>query len=840
MVEQGTNIAIGMRFEILDSAAEIFIKNLYYQLLQQKKSIIDATRIARSALRKHPQRRTKFNTDLDIQDALTPILFSSCPIASGQGDSREEQTLEVTPQYQSELLGREDDVLAIETKLLTSNILLLNGSAGTGKTYFIGHLCRWWKATRFIKNFVILDCSKMGNLNVVKIQAAIAFAFTIPAVEDAADVLAYLNHNRCLVVIDSLDATQTEANEDSVAIQTSLRRFLRKIRKSFAIVISRYEEEWIKAAAKVTYTLKNLDMKSSLQLATKRITESRQDLALASNMNSRFLEQCIYIVDGNPLAIELLMKSYVSFGIGIQAFYHKLTDGSVLDQMRPAMFEDNQPRGLKDAEHAISRFIGPRPASVVTDTDFRLLRPFWRTVPLDLGPYRLIFLWAKARISEADEPIVFTSQLKYTAERMTNKERDTLHGSRPFEKSELASLASIDAAFELCEQKGFMSRTRSSAVDDEEIHMTIHPLLSLALRQQKFAVPGWLDHSIEVAFQRYHYYRSRHWPNAPKATPSFNMARAQMSFEFGNYITANNFALVIKADRKNTFLMKRIGQLAFCLPNNPRRMPVILDLLDRFLATYAVPLTKGPSILLSAWSSGFHLIKKTTKSKADDVFSDNRGMIEMLSILGILYASQFASALNIERDYSPMLEDIAKNFLPNSDYADVNLPLLRSTRINLIHLKNPSGDRTKAMLEALGRQESEREAIAAELPELRKLGPLASSTTFHYDTLDRVKAAATLEDIEKMEQELLGLLEEQLDGVELGSTCILIYESLGLLAFRRGDLKLALRHYDKVLSIAKTVQSVNADGIAVIVKNRESVLEVMALQDSLEVSNPSG
>ena len=827
MVEQGVKMAIGMRFEILDSAAAIFTKNLYRQILRHKRSMFDATRIARFAMRKDPKRRTKFNMVLNIQDAITPILFSKLPFGSSELYVPEVLVSEASPQHELDLFGREDDILAIETKLLTSNVLLLNGSAGTGKTYFVEHLCHWWKATGFIEDYVVLDCAKMGDLNVVKIQAAIAYAFGLTSTENSANVLTYVNQHRCLIVIDSLDAARMQDEVGSTERQSSLRRFLRKIKKSFVIIISRHGEDWIKAAAKVTYILKNLNMKSSLQMATKQVVESGHELDMTSNMNSRFLEQCIYLVDGNPLAIELLMKAFVSSGMGIQEFYNKLTDGSLLDQARPGLFGDSRSRGFLDAQHLVRQNIGPHPARVVCDTDFRLLRPFWRTFPLDILPYRLVFLWAKARISKADEPTGFASQLKYTAERMENKERSILFGSSAFQDSDISNLAPMTAAFESCEREGFLSKTLSGATDDEEIHMKVHPLLSLALRQQQFAVPAWLNHTIEVAFQRFHYYRSRHWPNTEAMTPSWNFARAQLSFEFANYITANNLSLRVKADHRNVFLLKRVGQLAFCLANNPRRMPVVLDVLNRFLAIFGTPLTKGPSMLLSAWSSAFDMVKKRTKTKYNDVFSDARGMIEMLCIIAIMYAAQYASSLNIDRDYSPMLEGIANNFLPNSDFADVNLPLVSSTRIRLLHLKDPSGDRIEAQLKALSITKSEIEEVRN-----NRQGPFGFLAVFNYSTLDRVKAATTLEEVEKVEQELLEMLEEQLDGIDLDSTRLLIYESLSVLAFKRGDLKLALQHCDTVLNIANNVRNVNANGLSKIVEAREKILAVQAAQSS--------
>lgn len=309
-------MAIGMRYEILDSAAEVFTKSLYRQLLRHKQHLWEAVPVARLVMRSNRQRGTKYNTQVDVQDYITPVVFSRSDLILTQqfsGDAAATET--VVQQDEKDIFGREGDLLSIETKLANSNILLLTGSAGAGKTHFLQHLCWWWKATDFVENFVNIDCAKLGNLNVVKIQAAVAFAFNLAALEeDTVDVVSYLNLHRCLLVIDSLDAARLEDEPEPKSTQFGLRRFLRKIKKSFVVITSRHDEHWVKAAAKVTYYLRHLDMKSSLQLATKEAADNGYEVDVKDIADARFLEQCIYLVDGNPLAIKLVIRAHGLFG----------------------------------------------------------------------------------------------------------------------------------------------------------------------------------------------------------------------------------------------------------------------------------------------------------------------------------------------------------------------------------------------------------------------------------------------------------------------------------------------------------------------------------------------
>ena len=49
-------------------------------------------------------------------------------------------------------VGRDLDVLTIETKLLSqNNLLLIQGMGGTGKTTLLHHLGEWWQLTHFIE-----------------------------------------------------------------------------------------------------------------------------------------------------------------------------------------------------------------------------------------------------------------------------------------------------------------------------------------------------------------------------------------------------------------------------------------------------------------------------------------------------------------------------------------------------------------------------------------------------------------------------------------------------------------------------------------------------------------
>ena len=823
IVQYGVPMAIGMRYEILDSAADIFTKTLYRQILRHKQTLWEAAPIARLAMRTNPQRWTRFNTQVDVQDYITPVLFSRSDLILMHDSTSEAAGTEMeVPHDEMNLFGRENDLLSIETKLVNFNVLLLNGSAGAGKTHFMQHICWWWKATGFVEDFVFIDCTKLGNLNVAKIQAAVAFSFSLATSQEATvDVVSYLNLHRCLLVIDSVDAARLEDEAQPSDIQLGLRRFLRKIKKSFVVLASRHDEHWVKAAAKVTYYLNHLDMKSSLQLATKEATDNGYEIDVKDTSDVRFLEQCIFLVDGNPLAIILIIRACGLCRTKIKHFYNNLTNGSMLDELQPGRLAQGQSRGFIDAQRLVRLHSGSGPAPV-RDVDFRLLAPFWRSFPLDLAPYRLFFLRAKPRSSNDNVLYRPAYTRHYLTERFTGSERSVLCSKKAFPHTEITSLTSMEDAFSPCERQGFLSRTIPSILADGEIHMKIHPLMTLALRQKEFALPKRMTHAVEVAYQRFWIYRSRHWPNRELTASSGEVAQTQLSYDFANYVTASTFSFRVTADHPNVYFLRLSIQTAYSVVGNNRRMHVVLDILERLLATFGTPLAgKKPTMLLSAWSSAFSMVKRKTNMLKDDIFSDARGMLEEICMLAIQFAATFADLLGIENDYSPLLEGIARNFLPHSDFQDVNLSLLRVNRIRLLYNKNHSTDETKPLAEALlvGTSEARQREVRQGSAGIRR-----AMSPFDYDTYVEMRTADGPEEIARVELKLLNLLEEQLDGVDAARIKALIYEGLAALAIKRLDFSTALHHIDTVIRLLDKLANTTPQELQSLLDTRKEII----------------
>lgn len=229
MVQEGLEVAIGMAYKVLDSAAEIFVDTFYRELYRSGRSFWHSAQVARSALRVNDQRHTKFNTNVVVKDGITPVLVSgTIPEQTNKHSEFSPAPLSAYRRPVMDILGRERDILMLEMKLSKSNVLQLHGSPGCGKTLLVEHLCWWWKATRFIDGFVTVDCSTMHDFVVTDILSAIVTGIPPPDHIPEENLLDFLNQHRYLVVIDSLEAARSEDEAAKKEQRFLLRRFLRK------------------------------------------------------------------------------------------------------------------------------------------------------------------------------------------------------------------------------------------------------------------------------------------------------------------------------------------------------------------------------------------------------------------------------------------------------------------------------------------------------------------------------------------------------------------------------------------------------------------------------------
>lgn len=812
MIQEGLWAAIGMRYEILDSAVDIFARNFYHHYVKNGAKFLSAAHIGRFALQIKPNRRTRFNTDVQVKDYVTPIVavnadLDICDLRSNNDGS----TSALVPGEQVNICGREGNILSLETKTAISNVLLIRASAGTGKTFLAQHLCWWWKATGYVEDFVQINCTMLDGKEVHRIREKIDRGLGISSTHGSNDVETYLKEHRCLIVIDSLDALHMKG--ESYSSQKAMRRFLHKIKNSTVLLLSRFEEQWVQTVARVVYPLNNLDMKASLQLATREAKEPSPELPKGDKLDLRFLEQCVRLVDGNALAISMLMKQYNASCDLYRLLYHKLTNGSVLNSYGQDDCEEDHHRGFIDARHLVRHQTGTSRAASLRDDDFRILAPFWRSFPANLACYPIFFQLAKARVTYDNEVVnIPYSWLRVCIEAFSAGEFDVAAGGQEFPASKTSSLRSLEPAFRLCEDEGFMCRS-----DDDSVR--IHPLMTLVLRSQPFALPEWAAHLIQVAFHRFVSYQTRHWPTGTSFLEDPKVQKA-LDATFPNYATACNFSLAMKANYPNCILFNIIH---FSVYRMQRRAPLVLDICDRFLEVFGLPLARNrPSVAQN-------VLKWITKIGGSNSVANQRGILEMACLNAIHFADVAAELLDVQHNNSELLEGIAKNLQHDSNYYEANLKLLAAAKTRLARHQCGDQDRTSAMKDIFNIDD-------AVFDVYKRHGLGAQTGSVDHDLGRRIGAVEVPEEIDSIEQELLGLLEQQLDGIDAAERKAVIYESLAVLDLKRERYEDAFQHIDTATNLFRPFRQNKPRGWESLVDERCKIL-AMSKPKSAKLQN---
>jgi len=91
---------------------------------------------------------------------------------------------------------------------------------------------------------------------------------------------------------------------------TRARKSPKKVRSSLMFKISRNEKSWIDSALGAAHRLAGLDLKSSIQFIVCSISQQNESFKIRVLEDSRFMELCVQLMNGHPLALELLAQDF--------------------------------------------------------------------------------------------------------------------------------------------------------------------------------------------------------------------------------------------------------------------------------------------------------------------------------------------------------------------------------------------------------------------------------------------------------------------------------------------------------------------------------------------------
>ncbi|BBH42742.1 hypothetical protein myaer102_54080 [Microcystis viridis NIES-102] len=157
LMTAGMQAVVAMGYSVTVSAAKLMMKPIYQQLLNGK-DLTEAMRKGRLELFNNKQRRAYYNTIIDLEDWLLPVIYCRGKINLNlrpfTPEEEEKYWEHIGNQYVFPLpeygfVGRDLEILKMEKALLKHNILLLKGMGGTGKTTLLNYLREWWQKTNW-------------------------------------------------------------------------------------------------------------------------------------------------------------------------------------------------------------------------------------------------------------------------------------------------------------------------------------------------------------------------------------------------------------------------------------------------------------------------------------------------------------------------------------------------------------------------------------------------------------------------------------------------------------------------------------------------------------------
>ena len=267
LMTTGMQMVVAMGYSVTVSAARLMMEQVYKNLFGGKE-ITEAIRLGRRELFNNKTRKAYFNTNIDLEDWLLPVVYSNQRVNLNLRKFRAEEEEEyfeklgnlyqyTPPEYG--FIGRDLEILKIEKALFCHNILLLQGMGGTGKTTLLNYLRSWWQTTNFAPDIFYFGYDEkawtltqilfeIGKRVYKKFEFANFQAMSLTV--QMQKILAKLRSESHILILDNLESVTGQAlaiqNTLASAEQQQLQDFLTRLvgGETRVILGSRSDESW--------------------------------------------------------------------------------------------------------------------------------------------------------------------------------------------------------------------------------------------------------------------------------------------------------------------------------------------------------------------------------------------------------------------------------------------------------------------------------------------------------------------------------------------------------------------------------------------------------------------
>ncbi|KAK1755543.1 hypothetical protein QBC47DRAFT_322355 [Echria macrotheca] len=430
----GVYSVLAMAYKVVEEAVEVFMSAFYQALVANRASVLDATRIARSALLHNQSRRARYMHTVNLADYIVPVLYTSAAEADLSTAESASESSGITALFEKvvgslkkvsltqgslsrtnvdlaqSLLGRDYNVLSLEVLLSVSRIVYLHGQGGVGKTELLRYVCEWWQSSGWIKGAAYIQFADeyVYDLSDVleRVVEDLGFDLDEPTAEEVADKL---RGGKYLLVFDSADVYDTPVITDRSSCSDSFRDELKEFidsataGDSMVIVSSRLETSSIFSVPteRHKYRLGGLSVLDSVTLL--------QDLAFGPHgqvpeifyrrENIDSLRRAAILLEGNPAAIKIIIPELRNVGYSGEKLYYNMMYG--------VCKTENENQKVEDMERFLRTVVVAQVVHSFNDFDKTMISvmqfaPFWNIMPKDLNFYYwFLYLFASKHFQEA-------------------------------------------------------------------------------------------------------------------------------------------------------------------------------------------------------------------------------------------------------------------------------------------------------------------------------------------------------------------------------------------------------------------------------------------------------
>ncbi|SCO76812.1 uncharacterized protein FRV6_01024 [Fusarium oxysporum] len=582
LISYGLDNVVAMSFEASSSSVEAFMSTFYSMLLRGKSSFLEATFAGRQTLASRPMRSTRYGVEVEVNDFIVPVYYSSkghsstTKVAYTPQEHIDCNTPESTFDMHR-LVGRESDIFLVETYLLLrTNIALVHGSPGIGKSSFLRHLCLWWEETGLVKDSIFYDmftneADQVVPLNTANICASIHLALLGDLdVDDEkliiTKVVQHLRVNNYALVFDNFEQAYLESPRDR---QRFIVDFLSKLvgGKTLVIIGSRGAER-MGALKSFTHHLAGLDRVSSTALASDLVAVYSKGLPDLNSDTVSYFERIITLAAGNPLAIQLLMRDFgAKFPVSAKGYYFSIMTGNGM-LIKPEWLEGESENGARAMLELLA----------LEDEYLLPTGLFWEYLP---------------RAALAVYILMWTTEQEYRASGQYDaREMNLRIASGQFPEPLLDSVKVLEdhlsPYLDYLVQNRFLQKTNhpGNAEGPELNYMSMSPLVTIAFRSK---LRGQALDSAKYALVYFQDYTTNKWPSEPHLwDDGEDTVISNVTLAFNNYLTAVSILLSrrLLGTAPTQSSSRLIQNLQWGIALDSSRAEVVVSLWDKALDRY--------------------------------------------------------------------------------------------------------------------------------------------------------------------------------------------------------------------------------------------------------------